>query len=93
VKLIPPNKVVYFGQIAERVGVSAQIVGFMLSGMSVEESKGIPWYRVVAKNGHISALKLGYKGEVQREKLLSEGYLVVEDSVDMQKHLWDWNIG
>jgi alkylated DNA nucleotide flippase Atl1 len=93
VKLIPPNKVVYFGQIAERVGVSAQIVGFMLSGMSVEESKGIPWYRVVAKNGHISALKLGYKGEVQREKLLSEGYSVIDDQVNMEKHVWDWNLG
>jgi methylated-DNA-protein-cysteine methyltransferase related protein len=90
VKFIPPNKVVYFGQIADRVGVSAQIVGFMLSGMSVEESKNIPWYRVVSKNGYISALKLGYKGEVQREILLREGYEVVDNCVNMQKHLWDW---
>jgi alkylated DNA nucleotide flippase Atl1 len=90
VKLIPPNKVVYFGQIAERVGASAQVVGFVLSGMSVEESKHIPWYRVVAKNGYISALKLGYKGEVQRDKLLTDGYDMVNDTLNMQKHLWNW---
>jgi methylated-DNA-protein-cysteine methyltransferase related protein len=91
VRLIPPNKVVYFGQIADRVGVSAQIVGFMLSGMSVEESKEIPWYRVVAKNGYISALKLGYKGEVQRDILIKEKYVLVGDTVDMNIHLWDWH--
>jgi methylated-DNA-protein-cysteine methyltransferase related protein len=93
VKLIPPNKVVYFGQIAERVGVSAQIVGFVLSGMSVEESQNIPWYRVIAKNGYISALKLGHKGEVQREILLNEGYLILDDQVNMERHLWDWVLG
>jgi methylated-DNA-protein-cysteine methyltransferase related protein len=92
VKLIPPNKVVYFGQIAGRVGVSAQIVGFILSGMSVEESKDIPWYRVVAKNGHISALKLGYKGEIQKEILIKEGYVVIDNIVDMETHLWDFDI-
>lgn len=88
---IPQSKVVYFGQIGERVGVSGQIVGFVLSGMSVEESKGVPWYRVVAKNGFISALKLGSKGDIQKQKLTEEGYSILNDRVNMDIHLWDWD--
>ncbi len=90
VTLIPANKVVYFGQIGERLGISGLVVGFVLSGMTVNESAHVPWYRVVAKNGYISALKLGYKGEIQRSLLLKEGYSLENDKIDMSRHLWDW---
>jgi len=88
VATIPANKVMYFGQIALACGTSARVVGWILSGLSDEECAAIPWYRVVAKNGYISSLKLGYKGVVQREKLMLEGYSVVGDTVDMSIHLW-----
>ena len=87
VKQIPDGKVAYFGQIAGMVGSDARTVGWVLSGMSLDEYHLIPWYRVVAKNGFISSLKLGEKGMLQKEMLLKEGYSIIDDTVDMAKHL------
>lgn len=86
VKLIPEGKIAYFGQIANFIGSDARTVGWILSGMGVEEYELIPWYRVVAKNGFISSLKLGEKGLLQKQILLKESYQVVDDCVDMDLH-------
>lgn len=88
VKKIPDGKVIYFGQIAKLVGTTPRVVGYVMSGMNKEEMNEIPWYRVVAKNGFISSLKLGGKGMLQKQILLDQGYGIVDDCVDMQKHLW-----
>ncbi|GAB4146386.1 MAG: MGMT family protein [Patescibacteria group bacterium] len=85
---IPAGKVMYFGQISNMVGGSARTVGWILSGLTLEECDLVPWYRVVAKSGYISSLKLGIKGVVQKEKLEQEGYELKDDFVDMEKHLW-----
>jgi alkylated DNA nucleotide flippase Atl1 len=73
-------------------GVSGQVVGFVLSGIPQEEWSLLPWHRVVAKDGYISSLKLGSKGLIQKQLLLEEGVLIVEDHVDMAKHLFQENI-
>jgi alkylated DNA nucleotide flippase Atl1 len=73
-------------------GVSGQVVGFVLSGMPQEEWSLLPWYRVVAKDGYISSLKLGAKGLIQKQLLLDEGVFITEDHVDMHKHLFEENI-
>ena len=86
VKRIPEKKVVYFGLIAKVIGSNARSVGWILSGMRKEEWTEIAWYRVVAKNGFISSLKLGEKGLLQKELLKQENYKIVQDFVDMQKH-------
>ena len=86
---IPMGKLVYFGQISKAVGGTAQTVGWVLSGLSVEESRNIPWHRVVAKNGYISSLKLGDKGHLQKMLLVDEGFEVVEDRVDIKRLLWN----
>lgn len=105
VNKIPPGKVMYFGQIGKLIvnknqeqnlidiyaGVSGQVVGFVLSGMPADQWDLLPWYRVVAKDGFISSLKLGAKGLIQKQLLLDEGVTIVEDKVDMQKHLFDHN--
>jgi methylated-DNA-protein-cysteine methyltransferase related protein len=91
VNLIPEGKVSTFGEIAKHIQdhkISAQMVGWILSGMKTEEWKLCPWYRVVNKEGFISSLKLGSKGLVQKQILLGEGYTLIEDNVDMQKHFW-----
>jgi alkylated DNA nucleotide flippase Atl1 len=67
--------------------LSGQVVGWILSGMTTEEWELIPWHRVVSKSGFISSLKLGYKGELQRQLLLEEGCNISGDQVDMTKHL------
>jgi alkylated DNA nucleotide flippase Atl1 len=103
VNQIPYGKVMYFGQIGKQIvnkkqeedlvlsfmGVSGQVVGFVLSGMAQEEWKLLPWHRVVAKDGFISSLKLEAKGLIQKQLLLDEGVLIVEDRVDMSQHLFD----
>jgi methylated-DNA-protein-cysteine methyltransferase-like protein len=86
VNLIPEGKVAYFGLIGKKLGVSGQVVGWILSGMKVDEWSSLPWHRVVAKNGFISSKKLGQKGLIQEEVLKNEGYEIKENSVNMQKH-------
>ena len=78
----------YFGQIANKIGTSPRTVGWIMSGLSQEECDSIPWYRVVAKDGYISSVKMGLKGQAQKQLLLTEKYLVIDDHVDMDKHLF-----
>ena len=88
VRQIPSGKLVYFGLIAEHVGGSAQSVGWVLTGLTPEESVGVPWHRVVAKTGYISALKLGEKGRLQKILLHEEGFEIIDDHVDVFGNLW-----
>ncbi len=88
VKLIPEGKLINFVAISDVVGGTAQSVGWVLSGLSAEECEGVPWHRVVAKDGYISALKLGEKGQLQKILLLEEGFEIVEDRVDIKQFLW-----
>ncbi len=91
VKLIPSGKVTNFGTIGKLVGISGQMVGWILSGMTEDQwnqRDSIPWYRVVAKDGSISSLKLGIKGEIQRQILLDQGYTLIDNKVDMTRHLY-----
>jgi methylated-DNA-protein-cysteine methyltransferase related protein len=85
---IPVDKVVSFGQIASNVGGTARVVGFVMSGLTLTECEQVPWWRVVAKNGYISSLKLGYKGQIQKEMLQNAGFEITEDCVNMSKHQW-----
>jgi methylated-DNA-protein-cysteine methyltransferase related protein len=89
VNLIPVGKVMNFGMIGDMIGVSGQVVGFMLSGMPQSEWGALPWHRVVAKNGYISSLKLGTKGLLQKQLLINEGVEIIDDHVNMSVHLVD----
>jgi methylated-DNA-protein-cysteine methyltransferase related protein len=86
VNQIPLGKVTNYGTIGIIVGVSGQMVGWILSGMKQEEWELCPWHRVVAKDGTISSLKLGPKGMIQKQILIEEGFAIVDDKVDMSKH-------
>jgi methylated-DNA-protein-cysteine methyltransferase related protein len=102
VNLIPSGKVAYYGQIAQLIGlksgrpVSAQVAGWILSGMKENEWNLCPWQRVVAKDGFIATIKLGYKGVLQKELLEKEGVHFTESNyIDMTSHclLWEeWAI-
>jgi alkylated DNA nucleotide flippase Atl1 len=93
VSMIPDKKVTNFGTIGKKLGISGQMVGWILSGMPESDwnkQDCIPWYRVVAKNGSISSLKLGLKGEIQKQILLDQGYTILDEKVDMNKHFFDF---
>ncbi len=72
---IPLGRVTTFGCIGKTTGINPRVVGWILSGMNDEEMSVYPWQRVVAKDGIISALKLGFKGELQIQLLEKEGTL------------------
>ncbi len=84
VNKIPFGKVTSYGAIGKAIGTSGWAVGIVLSGLSEEECQGIAWQRVVAKNGAISSLKLGFRGNVQINILESEGVEVINNSVEPQ---------
>jgi methylated-DNA-protein-cysteine methyltransferase related protein len=91
VNLIPAGRVTNFGTIGKLIGISGQMVGWILSGMSETEwntQDCVAWYRVVAKDGSISSLKLGIKGEIQRQILLDQGYTLIDNKVDMSQHFF-----
>jgi methylated-DNA-protein-cysteine methyltransferase related protein len=85
---IPKGKVMYYGQIAELVGTTARIAGFVMNGLTEQEMRQVPWHRVVAKDGYISSLKLGEKGYLQKSILEQEGYKIIDDRINMNEHLW-----
>lgn len=88
VKTIPTGKITSFGRISKVAGGTAQSVGWVLSGMGVDESIDLPWHRVVAADGTISALKLGDKGRLQKIMLLEEGFQVAGDKVVLSENIW-----
>lgn len=73
VRDIPFGKLTSYGRISERLGISPRVVGFVLSGMTKAEMSEYPWFRVVDRNGFISASKIGDKGIIQKTLLEQEG--------------------
>jgi methylated-DNA-protein-cysteine methyltransferase related protein len=81
VNKIPYGKVSSYGEIGKAIGTTGWAVGIILSGLNDEECNHVAWHRVVAKNGGISALKLGLKGNAQIMILDSEGIEVINNVV------------
>ncbi len=88
VLIIPEGKVTSYGEIAKKLNLDGRTVGQVLTGLSDVEMSKAPWYRVVAGDGYISSMKLGDKGELQKNILIREGYTVIGDKVDAGKHMW-----
>jgi methylated-DNA-protein-cysteine methyltransferase-like protein len=73
---IPESRVTTYGTIAQHLHVTARQVAFILATLTVEESKRLPWFRVVAANGVVSSTKLGSVGRKQIARLQNEGIAV-----------------
>jgi methylated-DNA-protein-cysteine methyltransferase related protein len=73
VNQIPFGKVITYGGVADHIGVIARTVGWIMATLSDEEMEKVPWHRVIGANGTIPALKYGFRGEVQIQKLEKEG--------------------
>lgn len=86
VKKIPEGKVTSYGQIALMAGNPrwSQIVGYALHANP--HPGVIPCHRVVTKDGRLSK-SFAFGGEnIQRELLMSEGVIFLDDNtVDMEK--------
>jgi alkylated DNA nucleotide flippase Atl1 len=86
VNSIPKGKVSSYGEVGAVIGVSGWHVGRILSGLKEELWDSVLWQRVVAKNGFISSVKLGFRGELQKQLLEQESIQYTENIVDMAKH-------
>ncbi len=89
---VPEGRITSFGRIGDRTGINPIIVGFILSGMSSEDMKEIPWHRVVNRDGYVSAIKLGDKGRLQEDMLRSEGIEIQDfQIINPEKYWWEFD--
>jgi methylated-DNA-protein-cysteine methyltransferase-like protein len=93
VKRIPKGEVTSYGQIALLVSGTvrgARVVGYALAALSEEESKTVPWWRVVNAQGRISASHAHMNAARQRTLLEAEGVVFnADDRIDFSKYGWD----
>ncbi|MCE9968658.1 MGMT family protein [Aeromonas salmonicida] len=84
--LIPPGKVVSYGQVADLAGLPgrARLVGKVLR----ETDKVLPWHRVLGAGGTISLPKGSTGFMEQTGRLQQEGVPVIGRRVKMRE--WQW---
>lgn len=73
VALIPEGKFTTYGSIAVHMNVMARHVAFVMSRLTDEESKALPWHRVVSADARLSAKMDSELRELQKSRLESEG--------------------
>lgn len=78
VGLVPEGKFTTYGSIAVHMNVMARHVAFVMSQLTEEESKRLPWHRVVGAEARISPKMDVGLARVQRERLEKEGMTVNE---------------
>ncbi len=86
VSRIPRGRVMTYGQLARalRLRGGARTAGRAMAACPA--GRGIPWHRVVGAGGRI--LLREPLAALQRRLLESEGTRLVENRVDLARHLW-----
>ena len=90
VAAIPEGRVTTYGAIGKRLGVTPRQVAFVMATLTDEESRELPWFRVVAAGGVISSFKAGGVGRRQVARLREEGVEVTPRNkvVDFDAVFW-----
>ena len=89
---IPRGRVASYGEIAARAGLPrrARLVGRVLR--ESDPALKLPWQRVLRADGRI-AFAPGSRGyREQRQRLLSEGVMVLRSHVDLARFGWQRNL-
>ena len=89
VSMIPPGRVMTYGQIAAYLGNprAARTVGWALS--SLPSGMDVPWHRVINSQGRISGAPEGYRAHEQRTLLEEEGVVFDETGrISLAKYAW-----
>lgn len=86
VRLIPPGRVMSYGQVGDAVGVSARKTGWAMQ--QAPDETDVPWQRVVGSDGY---LRIGRRSAFlmarQRALLEAEGVAFRPNgTVDMARH-------
>jgi methylated-DNA-protein-cysteine methyltransferase related protein len=77
--LIPKGKFTTYGSLAVHMNVMARHVAFVMSRLTEEESKRLPWHRVVSADARVSQKMDAELAKVQRTRLEAEGMSVDEE--------------
>ena len=80
---VPRGKVITYGQVAAAAGFAGAA---RQTVWALQDSKGIPWHRVVAAGGRIALP--GEQGLEQRVRLETEGVTFRGGRVRMDLHGW-----
>ena len=91
VALVPPGRVVTYGQIAHHLGAprSAQMVGRALSRLPA--NRPVPWHRVINQSGRISARWPAARMDYQAQLLRDEGIVWEADGrIDLGRYRWQF---
>lgn len=78
VGLIPAGKFTTYGSIAVHMNVAALHVSSVMSRLTEEESKTLPWHRVVSSDARISQKMEAALSATQRARLEAEGMRIDE---------------
>jgi methylated-DNA-protein-cysteine methyltransferase-like protein len=76
VGLIPEGQFTTYGSIAVHMNVMARHVAFVMSRLTEEESKALPWHRVVSADARISPKMEAELQDLQKSRLESEGMFI-----------------
>lgn len=88
VRVIPPGRVMTYGQIAEILGAgyTPRTVGFVMHGADTNK---IPWQRVINSKGACSTGKMTLPINLQQKMLEDEGVVFNEKGqCDLKEYLW-----
>ena len=80
---VPRGKVITYGQVAAAAGFPGAA---RLTVWALQESRGVPWQRVVGAGGHIALT--GELGREQRLRLEIEGVTFRGGRVRLDRHGW-----
>lgn len=95
VRQIPAGRVATYGQVAAIVGnCTARMVGYAMAAL--EYNSGVPWQRVINRQGKVSPRTGGSGSAKQRQLLEAEGvrFDLAGGRVDFTRFGWsgpDWN--
>ena len=90
VQRVPAGRVVTYGQVALELGSpsASRAVGYALNYLP-STTLDVPWWRVVNAGGRISLRNRGEAGDVQRERLETEGVRFdLEGKIRLREYRW-----
>lgn len=88
VRVVPPGRVVTYGQVALLAGSPRAARQVAAALRSAPEGSELPWHRVINAAGGLSTYKVGI-GEWQRALLEAEGVEVTDGRVDLRRYRWE----
>ncbi len=85
---IPKGMVATYGQIGEMVGCGARTVGYAMAALRHTQRPGVPWQRVVNRQGRISIHDPF--GKIIQRQLLEEEGVVFDEHDRINFHTYGW---